>query len=59
MLKANIAKSTGITVLNSSFRCLNISKQDMGIISGQKIVEITNITKDKSLSSGESLGWRR
>jgi hypothetical protein len=31
----------------------------MGIIKGQKIVVIRNITKDKNLSSGEDAGWRR
>lgn len=59
MLKANIANSKGRNLLNSSFLCLNISQQDMGIISGQKIIEITSMTKDKNLSSGESVGWRR
>uniref|UniRef100_A0A2P0ZG87 Uncharacterized protein n=1 Tax=[Tolypothrix] sp. PCC 7415 TaxID=373957 RepID=A0A2P0ZG87_9CYAN len=52
MLKANIDKSMGINVLKSSFLCLNISQQEMGTISGQKILEIIVITKDKSLSSG-------
>jgi hypothetical protein len=46
-------------MLNSNFLVLNISTQDMGIIIGQKIVEIINITKDKNFSSGEELGLRR
>ncbi|MBW4646623.1 MAG: hypothetical protein KME23_27160 [Goleter apudmare HA4340-LM2] len=46
----------GTIVLKSSFRCLNISQQDIGIISGQKIVVITTITKDKNLSSGADVG---
>ncbi|MEM9924773.1 MAG: hypothetical protein AAF915_13635 [Cyanobacteria bacterium P01_D01_bin.50] len=36
-----------------------MSMQDMGSIMGQKIVEIINITKDKKLSSGDELGWRK
>lgn len=49
----------GITLLNSSLRFLNISNKDIGIVKGQKIVVITNITKDKNFSSGEELGCRR
>jgi hypothetical protein len=33
--------------------------KDIGIIMGQKIVEMINITKDKKLSSGEELGLRK
>jgi hypothetical protein len=45
-----------MTLLNSSFLFLSISKQDMGITRGQKIVVIKNITKDKNCSSGEEVG---
>jgi hypothetical protein len=54
-----MAKRTGITVLNSSLRFFSIFKQDMGIITGQKIVVIKYITKDKNLSSGVDAGWLR
>jgi hypothetical protein len=56
MLKANITKRIGITLLNSSLRCFNIFIQDIGIVSGQNIIVIKNITKDKNLSSGEEVG---
>jgi len=49
---------TGTIVLNSSFRVLYISRQDIGTSRGHKIVVIKNMTKDKNLSSGEELGWR-
>jgi hypothetical protein len=52
MLKENMAKRTGMTLLNSSFCFLSISKQDMGIINGQNMIVIKHMTKDKNLSSG-------
>jgi hypothetical protein len=43
-------------VFISSFRVLNTSIKDIGTITGQKIVVIKNMIKDKNLSSGEELG---
>jgi len=38
---------------------LNISKQEITITTGHKIVVMTNMIKDKNLSSGEDVGLRR
>ena len=43
-------------MLNSNFLVLNTSRKDIGNIKGQKMVEITNMIKDKKLSSGEEFG---
>ncbi|WP_217899857.1 hypothetical protein [Nodularia sp. NIES-3585] len=51
-----MAKITGIIVLNSSFRLLKISDNDIKIVKGQKIVVMRNITKDKNFSSILAVG---
>jgi hypothetical protein len=38
---------------------LTTSKQEITIATGQKIVVMMNIIKDKNLSSGEDVGERR
>ncbi|WP_460206745.1 hypothetical protein [Scytonema sp. NUACC21] len=48
-----------MTVLNSSFLTSIIFKQEKGITTGHRKVAIANIIKDKNLSSGEEVGWRR
>jgi hypothetical protein len=46
-------------VVNSNLPPLNISKQEITMTIGHKIVLITNMIKDKNLSSGEDVGLRR
>ena len=46
-------------MVNSNLPPLNISKQEITMTIGHKIVLITNMIKDKNLSSGEDVGLRR
>jgi hypothetical protein len=44
---------TGIIVLNSTFRVVNIFTKDIGTMMGHKTVVMKSITVDKNFSSGE------